>query len=90
MKFPTYAGDREHGKWNLFSRPGYSRRLYRKALGRVKFFHSSVSRPGAVVEENRRNARRLPEIELADDRLPDGRSGVIRTWLAGEKVIVRK
>jgi len=56
----------------------------------MKFFHSSGSRPWAVVEENRRNAGVLQRSNWRMTGSLTGEPSVIRTWLAGEKVIVRK
>lgn len=56
----------------------------------MKFIHASGSRPWAVVEENRRNAGALQRSNWRMTGCLTGDSGVIRTWLAGEKVIVRK
>ena len=91
MKFPTYADkieSMENGIYlvGLDTHVGF---IVKRSDG-LKFFHSSGSRPWAVVEENRRNAGALQRSNWRMTGCLTGDPGVIRTWLAGEKVIVRK
>ena len=55
----------------------------------MKFIHSSGSRPWAVVEESRKNAGALQRSNWRMIGCLTGEPGVIRTWLAGDKVKVK-
>ncbi len=55
----------------------------------IRFLHASGWRPYAVVEENRKNAGALQRSNWRMIGSLTGEPGVIRTWLAGEKVRVR-
>ena len=55
----------------------------------MKFFHSSGSRPWAVVEEARENAGVLKRSNWRMIGGLSGDVGTIRTWLSGDKIKVR-
>lgn len=56
----------------------------------LKFIHASGLRPWAVVEETRENAGALQRSNWRMIGGLTGEVGVVRTWLGGDKVIVRK
>ncbi len=90
-KFPAYADKVESMQNGVYivgldTHVGF---IVKRSDG-LKFIHSSGSQPWAVVEENRRQAGVLQRSNWRMTGCLTGDSGVIRTWLTEEKVIVRK